>query len=64
MSANVCILLLVIGWFVMALPISIVVLINSIIKLKERKDVIKYSIVIAVCIIYIILKIIELTTLY
>ena len=55
MKANTCLLLLIIGWFIAGLPIAIVVLINSIIKLQENTDVMKYVISIAVSIVYIIM---------
>ena len=55
MKANTCLLLLVIGWFIAGLPIALVVLINSIIKLKDNIDVTKYGIAIAVSIVYIIM---------
>ena len=55
MKANTCLLLLVIGWFIAGLPIALVVLINSIIKLKDNVDVMKYTISIAISFIYIIL---------
>ncbi len=55
MKANTCLLLLVIGWFFAGLPIALVVLVNSIIKLKENIDVTKYGIAIAISIVYIIM---------
>ena len=55
MKVNTCLLLLVIGWFFAGLPIALVVLVNSIIKLKDNVDVMKYAISIAVSFIYIIL---------
>lgn len=55
MKANTCLLLLVIGWFFAGLPIALVVLVNSILKLQEKVDVTKYIIAIAVSIVYIIM---------
>lgn len=58
MKANTCLLLLVIGWFVLGLPIAIVVFINSLIKIADTNitnDKIKYGISIAVSIVYFII---------
>jgi hypothetical protein len=58
MKANTCLLLLVIGWFVLGLPIALAVLVNSIIKIGETNisnDKLKYGICIAVSVIYLII---------
>lgn len=58
MKANTCLLWLVIGWFVFGLPIALVVLVNSIIKIGETNianDKLKYGICIAVSVIYLLI---------
>lgn len=54
MKANTCLLLLVIAYFVLGLPIALVVLVNSIIKLTTQKeDVFKYGVCAAISVLVI-----------